>query len=76
MEITTQIVEGAIEMHVEGRLDGSWSDHLSQALEETMRAGHHHIRLDMTGVGYLSSLGIRVLVTYYKKVKAVGGRWC
>ena len=73
MEISTQVMKGVIEIRLEGRLDASWADHLSQTLEETMRAGHHHIRLNMTGVGYLSSLGIRVLVTYYKKVQAVGG---
>ncbi|MGH9591513.1 MAG: STAS domain-containing protein [Bryobacteraceae bacterium] len=73
MEITTKAVNGAIEVHLQGRLDGYWADHLSRSLEETMRGGHHHVRLNMSEIVYLSSLGIRVLVSFYKKVQAVEG---
>ena len=38
-----------------------------------MRQGHHHIRLNMIEVMYLSSLGIRVLVTFHKKAQAIEG---
>src|SRR5580765_3091477 len=73
MEITSQPAGDAIDVHLKGRLDGYWADHLSRSLEETMRQGHHHIRLNMIEVMYLSSLGIRVLVTFYKKAQAIEG---
>lgn len=73
MEITSHPAAGAIDVRLKGRLDGYWADHLSRSLEETMRQGHHHIRLSMIEVMYVSSLGIRVLVTFYKKVQAIEG---
>ena len=73
MDITSQPLEGAIHLSLKGRLDGYWADHLSHAIEETMRGGHHHIRLDMSQVAYMSSLGIRVLVSFSKKVQAIEG---
>lgn len=73
MEITSQQVDDFMEVRPKGRLDGSWADHLSAALEEIMRQGHHRIRVNLSGVVYISSLGIRVLVTFYKKVAAIEG---
>jgi anti-anti-sigma factor len=73
MEITSERAGSVLAMHLRGRLDGYWADHLSHALDEALRDGHYHIRLDLTEVGYLSSLGIRVLVTFYKKLRAIGG---
>ena len=73
MEITTNPAGNAMEVLLKGRLDGYWADHLSQSLEETMRQGHHNIRLNMTEVRYLSSLGIRVLIQFHKKTQAIQG---
>jgi len=73
MEITSQPAGRRDRCPSKGRLDGYWADHLSRSLEETMRQGHHHIRLNMIEVMYLSSLGIRVLVTFYKKAQAIEG---
>ena len=73
MEITSFPAGDAIDVHLKGRLDGYWADHLSRSLEDTMRQGHHHIRLNMIEVMYLSSLGIRVLVTFHKKAQAIEG---
>lgn len=73
MEITSQLVDDFMEVRPVGRLDGSWADHLSDALEDLIRKGNHRIRLNLSGVVYISSLGIRVLVTYFKKVAAIDG---
>lgn len=73
MEITSRPAGDAIDVLLKGRLDGYWADHLSQSLEETMRQGHHHIRLNMTEVRYLSSLGIRVLILFHKRTQAIQG---
>src|SRR5262249_35623114 len=42
-------------------------------LNEVIRDGSHRIRLNMSAVSYLSSAGIRVLVTFYKKLGEIGG---
>ena len=73
MEIRSQRVEDFLEVRAAGRLDAYWSDHLSQALEEMLRQGDDRIRLHMGAVEYISSMGIRVLVTFYKRVSAING---
>ncbi len=44
-----------------GRLDGESARHLSDTLEDLLRDGARSIELDMAGVEYLSSAGMRVL---------------
>lgn len=73
MEITKEQVGDFMEVKPKGRLDGYWADHLSQALEEIMRQGHDRIRINMSEVAYMSSIGIRVLVTFYKRLHAIEG---
>lgn len=73
MEITTQQVDGAVEVLVTGRLDASWADHLARALDEAVRGGADHIRVNMAGVVYMSSVGIRVLLKFYKQLQRING---
>lgn len=63
----------AIELKIEGRLDGYWADHLSRALDDVIRNGARHLRLNLTAVTYLSSAGIRVLVRTHKQLSAIRG---
>src|SRR5439155_23319853 len=56
-----------------GRLDEYWASHLDSALDETIRAGAHHIRLNLAAVTYLSSAGIRILVAHYKQLQEIQG---
>ena len=73
MEITKNQSGDYIEMKLNGRLDGYWSDHLARTLEETVRGGIHRIRLDLAAVDYISSLGVGVLVRFHKELRAIGG---
>jgi anti-anti-sigma factor len=54
-------------------MDGYWSRHLDEYLEDQLRSGAEQISLHMEGVSYLSSLGIRVLVKYTKQFKQING---
>jgi len=58
---------------LEGRLDASWAGHLDDYLNSLVREGSYRIILNMGGVQYLSSMGIRILVSQYKKIKKIGG---
>lgn len=73
MEITQQSREGRLELQLKGRFDANWADHVAKAIETAIRAGQHHIDLDLAWVHYLSSAGIRVLVKYYKQLTSVNG---
>jgi anti-sigma B factor antagonist len=58
-----------------GSLDSSWSSYLSERIDEVVRAGALDVRLDMTGVSYLSSNGIALLVRSHQQLRKVGGRF-
>jgi anti-sigma B factor antagonist len=73
MEITRQHADQFTEVIVKGRLDGYWADHLTRALEEVVRSGADHIRLNLAGVDYISSMGIRVLVLFYQQLRRING---
>jgi anti-anti-sigma factor len=73
MEIVTQQLTDALEVKVKGRLDNYWGEHLQRSLEELIRGGAHHLRLNFSGVSYLSSAGVGLLVRFYRQLKAIDG---
>ncbi len=73
MEITKQSAGQFTELIIKGRLDGYWADHLTSALEEVVRGGADHVRLNLAGVSYISSMGIRVLVKFYQQLNGING---
>lgn len=73
MELRTVHVGELTEVHAAGRLDGHWSETLDSALNELIRQGRHQVRLRMAEVDYISSLGVRVLVTAHKRFRGVSG---
>jgi anti-anti-sigma factor len=73
MEITSQTQEDRYELHLKGRLDANWAEHVANAIDSAIRSGRHHIDLQFGHVTYVSSAGIRVLLKYYKQLKAVRG---
>jgi len=56
-----------------GRLDASWAGHVATALAAAVRDGEHHLRVEMSAVGYVSSAGLRTLLTAHRQAKAIGG---
>ena len=74
MEITRTPREGGVRLTLCGRLDAAWSAHVQDALAECVRAGQHDIELDLSGVAFLSSAGIRVLLLTYRQLHAIRGR--
>ncbi|HKN23823.1 MAG TPA: STAS domain-containing protein [Candidatus Acidoferrum sp.] len=73
MEIVTQQLADALEVKVKGRLDNYWGEHLQRNLEELIRGGAHHLRLNFSEVAYLSSAGVGLLIRFYRQLKAIGG---
>lgn len=73
MEINTTLAAGVAELCVVGRLDAYWADHLTSAVEEILHSGVHHVRVDMAGVPYMSSAGVRVLLRFRKQAQQLSG---
>jgi anti-anti-sigma factor len=56
-----------------GRLDSTTSSELEQVLLARVGSGAHRVMVDMAGIDYISSAGLRVFLKLAKKLKEVGG---
>ena len=74
MQITRNSHDAYILFELSGRLDGSSADALAEAIEAAIQDGNHEIRLDCEAVEFISSVGIRTLLKFYKQLKGVGGQ--
>jgi anti-anti-sigma factor len=74
MEILRRRHEGdEAEVELRGRLDAYWADHLGRDLDELVRGGAHRLWLDLSGVTYVSSPGVGLLVQFQKELNRLGG---
>ncbi|MBK6433954.1 MAG: STAS domain-containing protein [Anaerolineae bacterium] len=69
MEITSSELKRCVLVNINGRIDGSSAPEMEQALKALMDSGHYRLVLDIGGVTFLSSAGIRVLVSTWKTVR-------
>jgi len=58
---------------VEGRLDATQSAPLEKEVEEAVRGGRYHIRLNLSRVVFLSSAGIRMLLKSHQMLRKLNG---
>ena len=73
MEIT-QRVEGDVTVFLpEGRIDTQAAADMDQALQSAVSAGKYNMVVDMSGVDYISSAGLRALAAVQVRSKAEGG---
>jgi anti-anti-sigma factor len=73
MEIDRQTEAGVATLYLRGRLDSAWSGTLNDALQKAVRDGFHQVRLELSGVVFLSSAGIRVLLAQWKELRRAHG---
>ena len=70
----TQRVEGDVTVFLpEGRIDTQAADEMDQALQAAVAGGIHKIVVDMSGVDYISSAGLRSLAAVLVKCRDEGG---
>lgn len=60
-------------VEVRGRIDSMNANQLGEALSDQIDAGSIYIVLDLSGVDYMSSAGLREIVSTLKKIKRAGG---
>lgn len=73
MDIRTEHQASRTLLTLTGRLDGQWSDHLGRHIGELVRAGQHQLALDLSAIEFLSSAGIRALVSAQRQLGTVNG---
>ena len=69
MEITTTQYKSCDLVKTTGRVDSYTAPDLDKALEEIINTGRYKIILNMSDVEFISSAGLRVLISTQKKCK-------
>lgn len=59
-------------LEVSGRIDSMNANQLGEALSNEIENGHLYMVLDLGGVEYMSSAGLREIVSALKKVRGTG----
>lgn len=73
MEITTKEYKRVVVIEVSGRVDSSTADQFEQAVMSPIGEGKKNLVLDLSGVEFLSSAGLRTLVMARKEVQKSSG---
>jgi anti-anti-sigma factor len=70
--VTAHVGSSAL-VRLTGRLDGEWSRHLADTLDELLRDGLRSVILDMAQVDYISTPGVQVLGQRYRDFSLLRG---
>ncbi len=73
MKITTQEQNGATLLILEGRIDSAGARELDDTLQSTIADGNYKLVLDMAGVSYINSAGLRTLADILTQARAQDG---
>jgi len=73
LEIKRSDSPGGVLLTLAGRIDSYWSNQLSSVLTEEIHRGRYQITLNLSGVRFISSAGVRVLMQFYKELAGLNG---
>jgi len=76
MEIIQTEKEEYTLVAVSGRLDASTAHHIEQEFLRNEDGGDKKLLIDLAGLEYISSAGLRVMLITAKKINAGHGRLC
>ncbi len=74
MDITRSQQDDVTVVALAGRFDAQSAGEVDQSLEKVLAEGCQKLLVDMSGVDYISSAGLRVLLSTAKKQNAAGGK--
>lgn len=73
LEVTISEMKRVHLVEVNGRVDSMSANELGEALSGIVDQGHTHVVVDLRDVEYMSSAGLREMVSALKKVQKAGG---
>ncbi len=73
MEITSQNEAGQLRVFVKGRLDAITCSEFDGAMDKLLADQPEDLQLDLHGLEYISSAGLRSILVVGKKLQAGGG---
>jgi len=74
VQVTTEDVGARTVLHVAGEIDVSSSDRLREQVAQLLARGRTDLVVDLTGVTFMDSTGLGLLVGTLKRVRVAGGR--
>jgi anti-sigma B factor antagonist len=74
MQITTEMQGDIRVVRIHGRLDGTTMQAAESAFLPLLEQGDRRFVLDLADLEYISSAGLRFMLTAAKKTKAAGGK--
>ncbi|MEL7431467.1 MAG: STAS domain-containing protein [Chlamydiota bacterium] len=75
IQIDVEEVENKYILRIQGRIDTMTTPILEKRIEELVKQNHWDLLADFTDVEYLSSAGLRVLLSSTKKARAHQGHF-
>jgi len=73
MEIVRREQQGIVTLELAGRVDSLGAGELEAALNELLEGGHYKLVLDMAGVQYINSAGLRTLADAVTRARGHDG---
>ena len=73
MEVGTTSYKRCSVVTVSGRVDSNTAPEFDEALKNVIKGGQHNLVLELSGVEFMSSAGLRAMVTALKACKSGGG---
>ena len=75
MKVSTFVADDEIAIvEIEGAVDAYTARELDTALKDLLAQGHHRLVLDASQMGFISSAGLRVIVSAEREARLHGGR--
>jgi len=74
MEAELEEKGDVVVIRVDGRLDAASSPQLEKKIQSVIDAGHFKLLLNFSGLDYLSSAGMRLILSVSKKLKNLEGK--
>lgn len=74
MKTTREMVDNHLLITLDGRLDTIQSDSFEKEIGEVLAENHRQIVIDCSGLSYISSSGLRILLTIQKRMMSSKGR--
>lgn len=75
MKIKDQKINNAIVLEINGRIDTSNYGKIDEVFSKHLNKNENNIIVDFKEMDYISSSGLRILLTTFKKIKAKKGNF-
>lgn len=73
-DLKEEIRDDILVLRIKGRLDALSSPHAEKKVFDAINNGRQKLLIDMSAVTYLSSAGMRMLLSTSKKLRSLGGK--